>query len=755
MNNLNYKVFLLSILLASASFSQFGFQRTNTSTVSKDGSIQKHAWAGGLDYCQFSNIDLDFDGVEDLFIFDRTANKVLTFLQKGGVGETNYEYAPEYEKDFPAGLHDWALLVDYNCDGKKDLFTYEIGGGSVFLNTGDETTGNKFELVVPILQTLIYSDLTYLFLSSQDIPAIVDVDGDGDKDILGFGVLGTALEYHKNLSMELYGTCDSLEFETKNLCWGRFREDASTNEVSLYDTLNFPCREEDLGDEFILPGGYIEERQDRHVGSTVLALDMDNSGVLDLILGDAAFNTLTMLLNSGTEVNANSAMSEQDNTFPSTSVPVDLPIFPGAYHVDINNDNIRDLLVSPASKIASENVQSVWRYINEGADLEPDFIYSENDFLQGGMIDVGTTSYPVFFDHDGDGLEDLLVSSQGQYDPISGNQISKIAYYRNIGTATTPNFEFVTDDYQDLSTKGIGTSLVFYPTFGDLDGDGDEDMILGEFSGFNYYMENTGGAGNPAIFNTFVTLANSDGELIFDGTFTYPNLVDLDRDGDLDLAIGRRTGKISYFENTGIGTYNFVPKSTNLGNVDVSGISSIEGHAITQFIELDGEYQLVVGSKSGYLYYFDDIEGNLDGSFHLVDVSIDNINIGTFSAPAITNLNGNNRFEMILGNRRGGVSFFESAPTTNIGITSIENDNDISIYPNPSSDQITIDLGPMNAKSLEQTTISIVSIDGQLVYQVAPNTNLLEVDVNQFAKGSYIIQVINEGKPINKKLIIE
>lgn len=87
-----------------------------------------------------------------------------------------------------------------------------------------------------------------------------------------------------------------------------------------------------------------------------------------------------------------------------------------------------------------------------------------------------------------------------------------------------------------------------------LYGDGDEDMILEEYSGYCYYLENMGRAGNPAIFNTSTTLMNSDSEVIFDRTYTCPRLVDLDRDGDQDLVIGKRTGKIQYFENIGVGS---------------------------------------------------------------------------------------------------------------------------------------------------------------------------------------------------------
>ncbi|MFT5823588.1 MAG: hypothetical protein ACI8ZM_004850 [Crocinitomix sp.] len=744
-------VFTITSVMCHA---QFGFERSDMIDVIQAGETQEFPWAGGMDFCQFSSIDLDFDGVEDLFVFDRTCDKVMTFLQKGETGESKYEYAPEYESDFPADLHHWVLLIDYNCDGKKDIFTYRIGAARVFLNTGDGVTENTFVLSEPLVKETILSGEAPLYLSPADIPAVVDVDGDTDLDILAFGISGTTVYYYKNLSQELYSNCDSLVFERKNECWGRFKEDISSNVVTLYDTLVSPCSAADFDDPEG-PARQIGVNQDRHAGSTVLALDMDDSGVLDLILGDISYSSLTMLINDGEEVNTNSGMESQDNNFPSTSVSVDLPIFPAAYHVDINNDGKRDLVVSPNSKVGSENVESVWSYLNEGEDLDPDFIFDDTEFLQGEMIEVGTSSLPVFFDHNGDGLKDLLVSSFGRYNTDTENLISKIAYYENVGTAEAPIFEFVTDDYQDISTMGIGETLTLYPTFGDLDGDGDEDMILGEYLGYCYYMENTGGVGSPAIFNTFILLVDSDGVPIHEGTYCYPHLVDLDREGDLDLVIGRRNGKLQYLENSGIGTYNFEEVTDNLGGVDVSGATSVEGFAVPQFVDVDGEYHLLVGSKRGYVYYFDDIESNIEGTFHLVDSIVDNVNIGTYSAPAVTNLNNNNRLELVLGNRRGGVALYQSAPTSNISLVEYSKENEIAIYPNPASSNVTISLGAISANELKQTKIVVTSISGKTIMTINPQANTFSIDVEQFAKGVYLIHIFNENEVITEKLILE
>jgi hypothetical protein len=75
-------------------------------------------YTGGLNAPQMFKIELDGDGIKDLFVFDRYGNKVMTYLFKGG----KYVYAPMYESQFPP-LFKWVVIKDYNCDGKEDIFT--------------------------------------------------------------------------------------------------------------------------------------------------------------------------------------------------------------------------------------------------------------------------------------------------------------------------------------------------------------------------------------------------------------------------------------------------------------------------------------------------------------------------------------------------------------------------------------------------------------------------------------------------------
>ncbi|MBD3637279.1 MAG: T9SS type A sorting domain-containing protein [Crocinitomicaceae bacterium] len=741
----------LQLLIGITAFTQFGFERIDTITVI-NGTVQEMPWAGGLDYPQFSNIDLNWDGTEDLFVFDRTCNKMLTFLHTGTPGVAEYVYAPQYEAEFPE-MTDWALLVDYNCDGKKDIFTYTIGGGRVFKNIGNSGVGHQFELAKPNLKTWLWGSEGFMYISSVDMPAIVDIDGDSDIDVLTFGVGGQSIEYHKNLSMETYGVCDSLYYETKNLCWGRFRESSSSNSVTLYDTTSYPCDNPIGNEEFVIP--FSNKAGERHSGSTVLALDMNNNGVMDLILGDISYPTMTLLMNGGTAPNQNSAMVSQDPNFPSNTTPVNVDIHPAGYHVDVNNDGIRDLLVAPSSKVGSENREGVLYYDNTSTDLAPTFNYIQKAFFQEEMIEVGSGSLPVFFDHNADGLKDLLVSVQGRYDTVSSNPVSYIAYYENTGTQANPEFTFITDDYQNISQLGLGSQIAYYPTFGDLDNDGDEDMILGEYDGYSYYMENTGGAGNPAIFNTYSILNDNTGSPIFEGTYAYPHLVDLDRDGDLDLVMGKRSGKLTYYENTGNASISiFTQVTQNLGGVDVSEWWNVEGHSIPQFLDIDNEYHLILGSKVGTLHYYDNIEGNIAGTWNLVDSTMENIYIGTKSAPAIYDLTNDNRLEMVLGNQRGGLALYKSAPLSDVGVK--ENAfSALMIYPNPAKFHITVDLGAIAYEEMSTTTLVLYDLMGRKILEQNVPSKVFNIDLSGLSKGTYLLEISNGSAVTSRKILIQ
>jgi hypothetical protein len=239
------------------------------------------------------------------------------------------------------------------------------------------------------------------------------------------------------------------------------------------------------------------------------------------------------------------------------------------------------------------------------------------------------------------------------------------------------------------------------------------------------------------------------------GIYVIPTLVDLDRDNDLDLVVGRRNGQLNYYENIGDATnYSFLFLTNHLGNVNVSEWWSIEGYAVPQFVDVEGAYKLVVGSKNGYLHLYDSIETNIPGSFHLADSSLDNIQIGTYSAPAITDLNNDNRFEMVVGNERGGVALYKSADISNIGLKEEVKNLDVIIYPNPASEIVTIDLRQSGFNSQQNPIIQIFDLTGRLIKTSEMTNSLLQLNTADWSEGTYLIYVTVNDQTVVKKLVV-
>ena len=681
---------LLFSLLSLPAWSQvnIGYRPTDTIPVTQNGAQLNNAWAGGFNAPQFSSIDLNNDNLPDLFVFERQGNLVKTFINQGGTSATNnYLHAPEYQNKFPE-LQDFALLRDYNCDGKDDIFTYTTGGFKVYRNVSN--TEIEFVEAKDILVADFGPGPSFIYTLPVDLPAVTDMDGDGDMDICSFGSsqLTDRVVYYRNLSVEEGHGCDSLIFRVEDFCWGKISEDPLTNQVVLNDS----CE-----DVFRLSNP-------RHAGSTLLMLDMDADQDKELVLGDITFPNMVLVTNGGTIDTAYATAF--DTAFP-TSFPVDLDFFPAGYHVDLNNDQIRDLLVSPNSANATENHKNVWHYINQGTDDAPNFQFSGDRFLSDEMIEVGAGCHPAFFDENGDGLLDMVLGNESYYDPL-GASISQLALYRNTGTLQVPTFELIDNDYLGLSS--IPNLLGFYPTFGDMDGDNDEDLIVGDYNGQIHFYENTAGAGNQANFsNQTVNYFSIDV-----GQFAAPQIVDVNKDGLPDLLIGERDGTLNYLENLGTASsplFDQAQMVSNFGGVDVQ-IPCCGGNSTPFLSKLSGsnEYFLLVGSESGKIYAYGNIDNNLSGNFILLDSIITQ---GSKVSVTGGQLDGDGKMDLLVGEVAGGIQFYYKALNVPIGQPElVQVARDLKIYPNPAADNLSL-VGELGEG--KEIRISVRNLMGQEV----------------------------------------
>jgi hypothetical protein len=733
-------------------YSQLGFNRSlHINVLKTNGDTLKNAWAGGFNSVQFSEVDLNLDGIRDLLVFDKTGDRMSTFINDGVDNEVSYTYDPYYLQFFPRGLNNWVLMRDYNCDGKMDIMSYNSAGIKAYKNVS--TTQLSFVLDTISIQTNYNPDgagsFSPLYVGTTDLPAIDDIDGDGDLDILTFSILGAYVEYHKNLSVENTGSCGSFDYELSNKCWGFFHENNTNNGVTLYDTCDW-----NISNPQKLSGG------NKHSGSTLLTLDVDANNSKDLVLGDVSFNNFVLLTNGDASPMLNkSSMTAFDSLFPQnngSTIPVDISYFPAGFYLDVNNDSIKDLIASPNCLYGCKNDNNVWYYNNANADNNPDFNFIEKDFLQNTMIEVGEGAHPVFFDHNSDGLMDIIIGTYGLYEPSVGPllYLAGLSLYENIGTTSNPSYQLITNDYANISTINLDLNnsrptLGLHPTFSDLDGDNDMDMILGDYNGLLHHFTNTAGAGQTADF----TLTAPDYFAIDVGNNATPLLYDLDNDGLNDLIIGKKAGTFSYYRNTGTTTVpDFTLITDSLGKVYTNRSFDIYGYSSPVIIDSAGTTQLFSGSINGSIYKFGNIDGNLTGTFS-VDSNFQSIWEGVNSIVSITDINNDNKLDMLVGNQSGGLTYFDGSDTIVVAVNkNINLFSEINLYPNPTKNTINIDLGNNNLKN---ANIQIIDLFGKVLQNESVNTRKTTINLNNYSVGIYLVKFSNQNGSKVYKVIKE
>jgi len=229
------------------------------------------------------------------------------------------------------------------------------------------------------------------------------------------------------------------------------------------------------------------------------------------------------------------------------------------------------------------------------------------------------------------------------------------------------------------------------------------------------------------------------------GDFSVPQLFDLDGDGLNDLIIGKRNGTISFYQNTGTAAnpvFNLVNDS--LGKVDVRNPNlSVYGYCHPFFFKDENQkIHLFAGSEFGEIFYYTEIENNLDGAFKLVMKNYLWIDEGLQTAVTIGNLNSDNFPDMIVGNYSGGLGFFKgnSPPPAGIGETK-ENYMGISISPNPVKDIFKIKLDKSYLTGLP--SLRIFDLTGRVVFdEVIFSESEKSIDLSSFEKGIYLLQIL-------------
>jgi len=353
---------------------------------------------------------------------------------------------------------------------------------------------------------------------------------------------------------------------------------------------------------------------------------------------------------------------------------------------------------------------------------------------------------PTIADLDGDGDLDILIGGYEEYN------YGVLKYYENTGTTTEPAFAAPVDN--PFGIEPIPTYLNS-PVLADLDGDGDYDILNGsayyDTDSTNYrgvfYYENIGTATEPS----FAVPENKPFNLDSENDFIFPELADIDGDGDLDYLVALYENEatfpafqenISEGSEIQFGEIENDPFSIIFSDSYIIDLSVVD-------IDNDGDLDLFMSNaysetndELGAIYYQENIGTNTEPLFSK-EVEANPFGIQTpnyLPLADFADMDGDGDMDMLVGgydyiNEVPTFQYFENitSPLSNKNISSTLS---IEVFPNPANDVIQI-----NAE-MDIATIEIYNTLGQLV--IIENGNNNHLSVNDLSTGMYTIKIISD-----------
>jgi hypothetical protein len=504
--------------------------------------------------------DLDGDGDLDAVVVSTGDNKVAWYENRDGLGNYGAQQVIASNAVDVTALH----LADLDQDGDLDLLT---GGASEYdsdVSWFENLGGGQFAA-----QQVISADV----VGTGDVFA-ADLDGDGDLDVLSASRTDDKIAWYENLDGA--GT-----FGEQNI---------------LSDTADG--------------------------ARSVVAGDLDGDGDVDIVAGSQDDDTVVWFKNAGDGTFGNAVLLTNTADYV-TSVSL----------VDLDQDERLDVIIT------SRDDHSVVWFRNEGRgefgperlialdSLQP-YGVSIADFDGDGILDVAVADrlldLVVWYPGLGDGLFDVPqvvgrdldsvvsvavgdVDGDGDADLLSASRIdNKVALFKNEGQGSFAAEVLLTEP-GFLGAQYVGS--------GDVDGDGDHDVVAASFTGdVISWFENLDGRGTFGPEQVITTRVNG-AEIVL--------LADLDGDGDNDaISASFADDKIAWYENRD-GRGDFGPQRL------ISGDGNGPEYLAVGDIDGDGDLDVISASRyDGKIAWYPNIDGK--GTFGFQVIAYQSTVLATF-----------------------------------------------------------------------------------------------------------------------------
>ncbi len=669
----------------------------------RNGQMLELPFTGGWDAFLPQFVDIDADGDFDLFMAQPDESGwKLTLFENVGTPQA-YRFRLASTAFDTMTVGTWYQFLDSDGDGDFDLYHADGRSGLYFRRNTGSPTQAFFHAQIDSVVDIAGHRVACEYTS---IPAFADIDADGDYDFFYGNVLGYIVLY-RNLGTR---QAPAFFFETD------FWEELKIVSFGLNAPATPPYPPQGGIQKINLPSG----AQQRFIPPLSGA-----RGVSPKFAHTSEFTD-----------NAN---TQNDFQHGANSIAFD----------DLDHDGDQDFFYGDLFH------KSIYYLRNDGSAQDPAVAITDTLFPQPQPVSTLGYNIPRFADIDADGDNDFFAACLRQTQ-------NNFLFYRNVGEATRPQLKIATLNFLPIFEVGSYSC----PAFGDLDDDGDLDMLLGNLDGRFVYYENVGAPNAPSFRWVSDNYQNLRAGLYATAA---PVFVDIDADGDLDLFSGDfYYGRIAFFENRGTPqAASFVVSSSNFEGIDVGNVSApyfadgdgdgdfdlyigkdnggtisiyenlgspqqpnfVKRSALTHPVPIDdsvpclydwdhdGLLDLFVGQRAGKILYY---RGTavLD-SFVFVSSAFGGIDVGLNSAPRFVDWDNDKRVDLIVGEQSGGLNYFRAPVQAHVGeSTEAPRAFALHAYPNPFAKHVTVMVKASTAHPREAPRLRVYNLLGAVIAEL-------------------------------------
>lgn len=331
-----------------------------------------------------------------------------------------------------------------------------------------------------------------------------------------------------------------------------------------------------------------------------LPMDFDGDGDLDLVVNcpDKPYNGVYFFENASGDTSKNK-----------------MPVFKPAKRISAGKQNVQVSYVDGQPRVLSPG--------REYPDFLKTGLEQEKKLPVDAKVHINKVRGDMWrvVDFDGDGINDLIVgvddwteygwdnayTENGRW--MNGPLRGYVYVLRNTGTNDKPAYDkpkklMATD--RPVETFGWPS-----PNMADFDGDGDLDLLCGEFlDGFTYF-QNSGTRQKPK-YELGVRVKTDTGRyLTMDLEMITPTAIDWDKDGDLDIICGDEDGRVAFIENTG----KFEGKAPVYAEPRYfqQEADQVKFGALATPVGFDwdgdGDTDIICGNTAGYIAFIENLSG--------------------------------------------------------------------------------------------------------------------------------------------------